>query len=127
MCLRSFPADAFVISSVATDFGRAGCFAAIGGAEELHQFGHDAEFLFLLAGGFVVPLVQLQPALDKHGATFAEVLAHVFRRAPEHIHIHKRHFFLLLARFRFPFAIDGDSEFSDGCAFGRVAQFRIAS
>ena len=26
--LRSFPADAFVISSVATDFGRAGCLAA---------------------------------------------------------------------------------------------------
>lgn len=101
-------------------------FASGARVEELERFHHDTESAALLAGLFVVPLIQAQTAFDQNRTALFQILSDDFGLFPEGIDINKRNFLFLLARFVAPRAIDRKADLGDSGAFGSVAQLRVA-
>jgi len=99
---------------------------AVSAAKKLKTFHDDAELAAFLAGLFVIPLVELQTAFHEQRAALFHVLRERFSLPAKSVHIHKGHFFLLLARFGGPVAVHRKADFGDGHALGSVAQLRIA-
>src|ERR1043166_7998420 len=77
--------------------GRRGGVPGARPAEELHVVGDDSKFAAFLAGLFVVPLIQAEPAFDEHGAAFAHVLADVLGGAAKDIDVDECDLFSFLA------------------------------
>jgi len=94
--------------------------------EELEVFADHLEFAAFLAGGFIVPSVEVEAAFDVNWATFAEVLLGEFRLASPEGDVDESGFLLLAFLFIHPNAVDGEAEFGDGGAFWSVAQFGIS-
>ena len=94
--------------------------------DELKRFSNDAEFALLLIGLLIFPGVELQAAFDQDGPALLKILTDDLSGAPESIDVDKRNFFLRLASFIFPGAIDGQTELCNGGPFGGVAQLGIA-
>lgn len=104
----------------------AGFGTPISAAEKLHYFANYAKFAALLAGLLVIPLVKAQPSFNENRTALAHVLRKIFSRAAKNIHINKGHLFLLFPSLIRPNAVDGQTDFGDGQAFGRIAQLGIA-
>ena len=77
-------------------------------------------------GVFVLPGIEFQAAFDQQRAALAHVLGDDFRLAAPGFDVNKTDFFLGLAGFGFPGAVDRQADLGDGRSLGRVAQFRIA-
>ena len=62
-------------------------------AKHLHRFTDYLEFAAFLSRLLIVPGVELQTSLDKHRASFLQILAGDFRRASPKGHVNKGDFF----------------------------------
>src|SRR4051794_36165872 len=91
---------------------------AISATEKLKTFHDHAELAAFLTGLLIVPLVELQTAFHEQRAALFHVLRERFSLPAKSVHIHKGHFFLLLARFRGPIAIHREADFGDGHSLG---------
>ena len=84
-----------------------------------NAFQDNFEFGLLLMGVFVLPRVHLQTAFHQEGPAFAHVLGNDFRLPAPGLHVNKTDFLLVLARLRFPSAIDGQAELATAVPLGR--------
>jgi hypothetical protein len=110
---------------VATALGLA---AAIAAAEQLHVFGHDADFAALLAGLLVFPYILLQAPLDEHGAALGQVLTGDFCRATPAGYVQVGGFLAALAVVRTTaYAIDSQTQLSHAVAARGGAHFGVGS
>src|SRR5258708_27773631 len=76
-------------------------------------------------GVFVLPLVELKPALYQEGSALPHVLSNHFGLPTESVDIYKRHFFFGFAGIVFPAAVDGHANASNGCSLRSIAQLRV--
>ena len=99
--------------------------AARFGTEKLEGFADNLELAALLAGGLVVPRVELETTFDVARIALGEILLGDLGLATPESDIHESGVLLLLALFVPPDAVDGEPELGDSRALGRVTQFRI--
>lgn len=85
-------------------------------AEELDMVSHDLEFRPVLTALFILPGLELQPALDKNAAALLQILRGVFSVSPPEGNVDEGNFLLLLAVFILPDPIEGETKFGDRVA-----------
>src|ERR1041384_4055869 len=80
--------------------------------QELHALRDDSELAAFLAGLFIVPCFELQPAIDVRGRAFPEILRHVLSElaATRRVDERDRFLFLFAAAVNF---VDGESDFAN--------------
>ena len=85
----------------------------------------DTELASALSGVFVLPLVELEAALNEDRPPFLHILAKRFGLFSEGVHIDESGLVLLLSFGVPPHAVDGEAQLGHRGALGGVAQFRI--
>ena len=99
--------------------------AAGTGAEELEILAHHAELAALLAGGLVLPTVELETALDVDRAALLAVLAGDLGLTAPEGHVDEGRLLALLATLGGVDTVHGDAEIGDRASLGGVFDFGV--
>src|SRR5207248_467242 len=94
-------------------------------SQHLHRFADHLQLAPLLSGLFVVPSVELEPALNKNRPPFFQILTGDFRRASPESDIHKRHLLALFAVLQCVLPIHRNSKIRHGAPLWRITHFGI--
>src|SRR5207253_8842636 len=95
-------------------------------SQHLHRFADHLELAPLLSRLFVVPGIELEPALNKNRPPFFQIFTGDFRRAPPEGDNHKRDLLAFLAVLQRVLPIHRNSKICHCASLWRITHFGLA-